>query len=69
MGLIDFFELKYSHRAFPYNEGIEQSYKWLGEIIEYLGRIQTMEKLEEWRRKTFIDTLSKIRSDIGKKRQ
>ena len=68
-GLIDFFELKYKDRAYPYNKGAEESHKWLGEIIKGLEGIRSMEKLDEWRRNALIDTLSKIRNEIDRKRE
>ena len=68
-GLIDFFKQKYKERAYPYNEGAEESCKWLDKIIKGLEGIRNMEKLDEWRRKDLIATLSKIRNEIDHKRK
>lgn len=67
--LIDFFKQKYKERAYPYNEGAEESCKWLDKIIKGLEGIQNMEKLDEWRRNDLIATLSKIRNEINHKRE
>lgn len=68
-GLIDYFELRYKERAYPYNKGAEESCKWLDKIIKGLEDIQNMEKLDEWRRNALIATLSKIRNEIVRKRE
>ena len=68
-GLIDFFELRYKERAYPYNQGAEESCEWLDKIIKGLEDIQNMEKLDEWRRNALIATLSKIRNEIVRKRE
>lgn len=68
-GLIDFFKQKYKGRAYPYNKGAEESYRWLGEIVNALKDIRHMEKLDEWRRNALIATLSEIRSEIDRKRE
>lgn len=67
--LIDFFKQKYKERTYPYNEGAEESCKWLDKIIKGLKGIQNMEKLDEWRRNDLIATLSKIRNEINHKRE
>lgn len=67
--LIGFFKQKYKERAYPYNEGAEESCKWLDKIIKGLEDIRHMEKLDEWRRSILIATLSEIRSEINRKRE
>ncbi len=67
--LIGFFTQKYKERAYLYNEGAEESYRWLSEIVKALKDIRHMEKLDEWRRNDLIDTLSKIRNEIDRKRE
>lgn len=67
--LIGFFKQKYKGRAYPYNEGAEESYRWLGEIVKALKDIRHMGKLDEWRRNILIATLSETRSEIDRKRE